>query len=133
MIARRACVVGALAASLTTACRHAAPSPAPSTAQSAASIPREAVTVRVANHYRADVVIYVLHGNVRARLGTVVTAATTTFTLARSYVGDAGGFVLIADAVGGPGTRSDRVIVHGGERIEWSLESDLARSSLAIY
>jgi len=100
---------------------------------SASSPAVEAVTLRVDNHYRADVAIYVQRGSVRSRLGTVVTAATVTFKVPPTYVGDTGGFYLIADPVGGSPVRSERVIVRGGERITWSLESDLARSTLGIY
>jgi hypothetical protein len=93
----------------------------------------EAVTLRVDNHFRADIAIFVQRGSVRSRLGTVVTAATVTFRVPPTYVGDTGGFYLIADPVGASGIRSERIIVRGGERITWSLESDLARSTLGIF
>ena len=93
----------------------------------------EAVTLRVDNHFRADVAILVQRGSVRSRLGTVVTAATVTFRVPSTYVGDTGGFYLIADPVGASGIRSERIVVRGGERITWSLESDLARSTLGIF
>ena len=93
----------------------------------------EAVTLRIDNHFRADIAIYVLRGSVRSRLGTVVTAATVTYRVPPTYVGDTGGFYLVADPVGASGIRSERIIVRGGERITWSLESDLARSTLGIF
>lgn len=128
MSARRAYAKVATLAALAAACRGA-----PSNAVRPQSAPVEAVTVRVENRYRADVTVLVLRGSVRTRLGTIVTAGSAMFRLPATYVGDASGFYLIADPVGGTAVRSDRVIVHGGERITWSLESDLARSSLAIY
>ena len=100
---------------------------------SASSPAVEPVSLRVDNHYKADVAIYLQRGSVRSRLGTVVTAATVAFRVPPTYVGDSGGFYLIAAPVGGSPFRSERVVVRGGERITWSLESDLARSTLGIF
>lgn len=128
MIARRSALAIALAVVACARSRAAGTRPA-----SASSPAVEAVSLRVDNHYKADVAIYLQRGSVRSRVGTVVTAATVTFRVPPTYVGDSGGFYLIADPIGGSPVRSERVVVRGGERITWSLESDLTRSTLSIF
>jgi hypothetical protein len=102
-------------------------------AESARRVRVAPAPLRVDNHYRADVVVSLLHNGVRARLGTVVTAGTGNFRIPASYVDDPGGFYVIADPVGGTPLRSERIVVREGERVVWTLESDLTRSSLGIY
>jgi hypothetical protein len=92
------------------------------------------VPLRVDNRYRADVVIYALRGTARVRLGTVTSAATGSLVIPATFVNDPGGLVLVADPVGGrTSLQSERFIVRTGQRVEWSLESSFARSSLGVY
>ena len=92
------------------------------------------VPLRVDNRYRADVVVYAVRGSVRSRLGTVTAAATSTLAIPVRFVGDPAGLVLVADPVGDrTSLQSERIIVRNGQRVEWSLESSFARSSIAVY
>lgn len=92
------------------------------------------VWLSVENHNRANVVLYVVRGYQRQRLGQVTAGATQRLRIAPDVVRDAAGFSLTADPIGGdPPGRTEVLHVFPGQRIVWTLEASLARSSLAIY
>jgi hypothetical protein len=92
------------------------------------------VRLRVDNRYRADLVVYAVRGTVRSRLGTVTSATTGSLTIPAVFVNDPGGLVLVADPIGARSSlQSERFIVRTGQRVEWSIESSFARSSLGVY
>ena len=128
-----AVLLAALAAS-GTSCRRGGAAPGATPADSAEVVPAEPATLQVRNRHRADVVVYVYRGNVRTRLGQVTTAGAAQWTLPREVVRDAGGIVFVADPIGGRTSLfSERVVLRPGARVVWTLESGLARASLAIY
>lgn len=91
------------------------------------------VSVRVENHNWVNVNVYVLHGGQRTRLGMATGSKTTDMTIPYWIVGQATSIQLQGDAVGS----SDRVtttavIVRPWMNLEWTLETDLSRSALAI-
>ena len=96
------------------------------------------VPLVVENRYRFDVNVYVAreNGGQRRRLGTVVAATSQTLQVPAPYVGS-GGFRLGADPIGpssGSTCASERVLVTAaGQRVVWTLESSLARSTVAVY
>lgn len=99
---------------------------------SSASEPRS--TVHVENKHWLDVVVYVEHDGQRSRLGTVTAASTTDFTLLPTLIGQTGAIQLIGDAVGSPGTvQTGTIVVRPGSRVTWTLQTNLARSDVAVY
>lgn len=99
-----------------------------------AAEPTEPITLQVENRHGTDMVIYVLRGNTRTRLGSVTPGSSATFTLPTVFSGDIGGFYLIGDPIGErTGIQSERIVVQGGQRVVWSLEARLNQSSLGIY
>lgn len=92
-----------------------------------------AIPLRVENGFRADVVIYAAQGAARRRLGTVTAFTTQELAVPAAFVGDLGGFHLVADPVAGGGAlRSEAVAPQPGQRLVWSLASRLSRSVLAV-
>lgn len=90
------------------------------------------VDLRVDNHNWSDVVIYLLHGGTRTRLGTVSTARSTVFRFPASYA-FANRVSLLVTAIGSPVRfESERFSVHAGQRVVWTIENTLTRSSLLI-
>lgn len=115
------------------ACRGAPPSDGPSPAMEA-PVPLEPVTLQVRNHHRTDVVIYLVRGNVRSRLGQVNAGGSANWTFPEVAARDAGGIHLVADPIGDrTALRSERLVLQPGRRVVWTLESGLGRSSLAVY
>jgi hypothetical protein len=92
-------------------------------------------TLDVVNHHWGDVDVYVVHDGQRSRVGTVTAAAEQAFTLAPSQLGNGGTLQLQAHAVGmAGGLNSETINVRpGGMQITWTIESNLARATLAIY
>ncbi len=91
-------------------------------------------TLHIENHHWLDVDIYVVHDGQRSRLGTVTAATSKDFIFPRSMVGQLGQIRLIADPVGSPEEiRTETIVVKPGNRVTWTLESSLSRSSLAVY
>lgn len=113
------------------------------TAQSAGEDPFEfhgaIIPVEVQNDNMQDLNIFVLHGGSRTRIGIAGAAQKTNFNFPAHYSAGAATVRLAAvPLIGGRfGWRksilSEAINVHGGERVVFSLESDLARSTIAIY
>lgn len=94
------------------------------------------VPLTVENRHRFDVNVYVTRGGAQQlRLGTVVSSTSKALLVPASYA--AAGFQLVADPIGpsaGATYRSERVIVTGaGQRVVWTLETNLVRSSVGVY
>ena len=106
----------------------------PAASSDEAQTARRDVPLRVENNSRSDVVIYVLRGSVRTRLGTVTPVTSQTFAISGAIIGDQGGISLLADPVaGGRSLVSQNVYVRPGQRLVWTLESRLDRSLLAVH
>lgn len=125
MHARARLVVIAAAAAVCAACsQHHSPD---STIDSPA-------TLHVDNHNFQDVDIQVLHRGLKSHLGNVNASAATTIVLPKSLLSDLGEVQLIAHAIGTPYTITTAVIVlKPGTEVRWTLETDLNRSSIAVY
>ena len=71
------------------------------------------VTLQVTNHNFLDITVFVLPGRM----------------VALSHE-----LALLGDVVGSPDfARTETIIVRPGQRIEWTLETDLRRSSVGVY
>jgi len=105
----------------------AAPSPA-------IDVPEGEIALTVTNHNFLDVVIYVLHDGVQTRVGTVTGSSSAVFFLPARLLGQGREIRLLGDAIGNDAYAStDIVIVQRGQYIEWTLETDLRRSSVGVY
>ena len=91
-------------------------------------------SLQVINHHFLDVTIYVLHDGERSRVGLVTATTTQTFVLPGRILGQAHDITLFGEVVGSSNVvRTDRLIVRPGQLVEWTLETDLRRSSVGVY
>lgn len=90
------------------------------------------VTLTVINHHRLNVTVFNVAAGHRDRIGDVTAAASAQFKLhLRRYV--ANEIQLYADAVGSPETtRAELLRLRPGDEVDWTLETDLARSHLIV-
>lgn len=112
----------------TTACgsaRHSKERPAPATSE---------ILLEVENHHWSDVVVYLMNGSQSQRLGTVSGVSTNNFVFPYRQIATGGRVRLRAHPVGGePSFTSEDVLIQSGQGLKWTLESDLKRSTLAVY
>jgi hypothetical protein len=92
----------------------------------------DVVTLNVINHHPLDVVIFNIRQGYRERIGDVTAASRGAFRLhLRRYPGNEVQF--FADPVGrSQGITSDVLHLFPGQSADWTLETDLARSSIAV-
>jgi hypothetical protein len=91
-------------------------------------------TLHINNHHFGDVDIFVVHDGSRTRVGSVTATAEQTFTLNPRVIGRVGTMQLIAHAVGTNGSLSSEAFaIRPGMQIDWTLDSNLNRATLAIY
>ena len=91
------------------------------------------VTVNVVNHNSLDMTIYTVRQGFRDRLGSVTAATTGTFRVRLRQLGAGGDLQLFADPIGSTrGYTSEIVHLFVGQTVDWTLESDLARSFLSV-
>ena len=92
------------------------------------------IALTVENHHWNDVVVSVIHDGVVERVGLATAVKTSTFMLQSRRLGSSGVLRLRGHAVGAPDDHtSDSFLVRPGQEIQWTLESDLARSSVAVH
>jgi hypothetical protein len=92
------------------------------------------IVLVVDNHHWNDVVISVLHDGVLDRVGLATAVKTTTFVLPSRRLGTSGIIRLRGHAVGAPDSHTtDSFPVQPGQEIQWTLESDLEHSSVAVH
>ena len=98
------------------------------------SEPLSDIPLRVTNHNWLDVTIYVLHDGQRTRIGSVTGSSTQDFTLPRRLLGQSHELALLGEAIGSPDfARTEVLNIQPGQYIEWTLETDLRRSSVGVY
>ena len=91
------------------------------------------VTIDVVNHHWLDVVVYVVHGGRRDRLGTATATATTEFKLPIRLLDAGRDYRLVGDPVGSrAAVATETLHAEAGEVVTWTLESDLARSMVTF-
>lgn len=97
------------------------------------------IPVEIRNDNMQAVNIYILHGGLRTRIGVADAAQASSFFFPASYSEGAGRVQLVAvPLIGGrfgwrKSIQSEPIVVHAGERVIFSLEPDLARSTIAVY
>jgi len=88
----------------------------------------------VDNNNWLDVVIFVFHDGELSRVGTVTAASSTNFFLPAWMIGSSRNIRLLADPIGSDeSARTELIHIQPGQFIEWRLESQLARSTVAVY
>jgi hypothetical protein len=103
-------------------------------ASPASNVPEGEIALSVTNHNYLDVVIYVLHDGLQTRVGTVTGSSSAVFFLPARLLGQAREIRLYGDAIGSDAyARTDILVVQRGQYIEWTLETDLRRSSVGVY
>ena len=103
-------------------------------ASPAINVPEGEIALSVTNHNYLDVVIYVLHDGVQTRVGMVTGSSSTVFFLPGRLLGQGREIQLYGDAIGSDAfARTDILVVQRGQYIEWTLETDLRRSSVGVF
>lgn len=91
-------------------------------------------SLTVTNHHWLDVGIQVITDGQRARVGAVSAAGSATYILPPRMVGPGRTVRLEASAIGSPArATSEALLVRSGQHVEWTLESGLRQSSVAIW
>lgn len=102
--------------------------------QAAFTVPQTEFAIRVTNHNYLDVVLYVLHDGLQTRIGTVTGSSAQTFFLPVRLLSHSGEIRLYGDPVGNDEyALTDVLVVQPGQYIDWTLETDLRRSSAAVF
>jgi len=97
-------------------------------------VPAGEFVLNVTNHNYLDVVIYILHDGQETRVGTVTGSSSQLFYLPDRLLGQGREIQLLGDAIGSEAyARTQTIIVQRGQYIEWTLETDLRRSSVGVY
>ena len=99
-----------------------------------APAPDEGWTLTVINHHWLDVSVYVISDGGRSHIALVAATQTESFELPARMI--TGGRLIIVEAnpIGANRTvRTERLAVQGGQRVEWTLETGLERSTVAVY
>jgi len=88
----------------------------------------------VDNAHWLDIVVFVFHDGELSRVGTVTAASSTNFFLPNWMIGQSRNIRLLADPIGSEdAVRTETIHIQPGQFIEWRLESQLARSTVAVY
>lgn len=90
------------------------------------------VTLNVINHHPLDVVVFNVRQGYRERIGEVTAASRASFRLhLRRFPGNEVQFY--ADPIGrSQGVTSDVLHLFPGQAADWTLETELARSAIAV-
>lgn len=101
---------------------------------SAETTPDEGWTLTVVNHHWLDVSIYVMSDGDRSHIGLVTATRTQTFDMPARMIATGRLIMLEADPIGARrSVRTERLSVQGGQNVEWTLETGLERSTVAVY
>jgi hypothetical protein len=92
------------------------------------------VTFEIVSHNPRDVVIYLLLGSSRQRLGMASGNSTTTFTMKWSRLANASVIHLRGEQMGNnEQVVSDALQLKPGGRVLWTLQAELNQSIDAVY
>lgn len=91
------------------------------------------VALAVDNHNWSDVIVSVEHDGSRQRLGTVKAASQQMLQIPSMWIGPSHVLRLIARRIGSLSEfKSEGFTVQLDQTVDWTLESDLQRSSLGL-
>ena len=107
---------------------------APATRQAELSSAERRTTLVIENNNWADMVIYVLRGAQRSRIGSVNSMSRARFKLPESIAGTYGELRIMADPIGSNRTYTSPIIsVVPGSQVEVRVENNISISSFAVY
>lgn len=96
--------------------------------------PDQGWTLTVINHHWLDVTIYVISDAGRAHVGTVSATHTQSFEMRPGMIRSGRSVTIEANPIGATrSVRTEALTVQGGQRVEWTLETGLERSTVAVY
>ena len=91
------------------------------------------VAIRVMNNAWSAIHVYVVAGGQWQSLGVLSSQSTEDYTVAWSRLGGRNEIRLVADPVGSTeGYFSDPILVQPGDLVEWTLQNNLALSSVSV-
>ena len=100
----------------------------------AVEAPAGEIALNVTNHNYLDVVVYVLHDGQQTRVGTVTGSSTALLFVPIRLLGIGHELQLQGRAIGSDAfARTQTLIIQPGQYIEWTLETDLRRSSVGVF
>jgi len=100
----------------------------------ALDVPEGEIALNVTNHNYLDVVVYVLHDGQQTRVGTVTGSSSAVFFLPVRLLSMGHELQLLGDPIGSPDyARTPTLVIQPGQYIEWTLETDLRRSSVGVF
>ncbi|HXO86037.1 MAG TPA: hypothetical protein VN803_10995 [Gemmatimonadales bacterium] len=103
-------------------------------AESAGTTPDEGWTLTIINHHWLDVSVYIMSDGRRSHIGTVSATQTANYDMPARLIGPGRMITLEANPIGATrAVRSDALSIQGGQRVEWTLETGLERSTVAVY
>jgi hypothetical protein len=92
------------------------------------------IALVVENHHWSDVIVSVVHDGVAERIGIAPAVNTSSFVIANRKLGNSGLIQLRGRPVGSPEYHTtESFLIRAGQEIQWTLESDLTRSSVAVH
>ena len=91
------------------------------------------VSVEVENHNSSDITVYLVTSGLPQRLGMVTAMSTASFAFRAQRLNTAGSIRLRALPVAGTAHTSEPILVHPGQTISWTLQTDLDTSSWTVY
>ena len=125
-MARRLLWICATVAALAGCSRHRA--------ESAAPTPDEGWTLTIINHHWLDVSVYVMSDAGRSHVGTVSATLTQSYDMPARMISGGRLISLEGNPIGATRVvRTDGLTVRGGQRVQWTLESGLERSTVAVW
>ena len=102
--------------------------------EAALDVPEAEIALRVTNHNFLDVTVYAIHNGQRTRVGTVTGSSSQVFYLPPRLLGLGREIQLLGDPIGSTDfALTETLMVQPGQYIEWTLETDLRRSSVGVY
>jgi hypothetical protein len=96
--------------------------------------PDEGWTLTVINHHWLDVSVYVMTDGGRSHVALVPATLTQSFEMPARMITGGRLITLEANPIGANRTvRTEQLSIQGGQRVEWTLETGLERSTVAVY
>lgn len=93
----------------------------------------EEITVHVQNNAWETIHVYALAGGQWESLGVVSSQNSSDYTIPRGMLGGRSEIRLVADPIGSnQGFFSEPILVEPGDRVEWTLQNNLALSSVFV-
>ena len=99
-----------------------------------ATPPADAVVLEVENHNWADIVLYVVHDGVHTRFAQVAATQNVSMKIPPQLHGQMGVIRIAARRIGGLDSFvSQAISLRGNASVRFTIESNLARSSVGVW